>query len=210
MQKALTVGSPTFPKVSIISTRSNRIPAIALDLDKTIWRETPQMAQVEAEIMDYLNRNKSGITFSDKVEQWSRWEKLAVGDLEVNEEMLDFTRRLQKSGISVNVMTARSARIQESTLKLLNKRGFSPNEVFFRPNTTEGELQYAADMKVGWIRKSSDRYNYLSIIDDSESTVKAALGAGVPSALQPYAKGVDPKFLERSRGKRFEDNEGYV
>ena len=188
--KSLSVGSR-----SAISTRSNKIPAIALDLDKTIFKVTPEMEKAEQKALNFLKMNPEA-NLSLRAEAWGNWEKLAVGNLKANKEMLGFVKQLQNSGISMNVMTARSARVQEQTLSLLGKMDFIPDEVFFRPYTLEGEMEAAEKMKVGWIKKTSDKFNYISIFDDSEKTVKAALEAGVPSALQPSAKAVDKKFLQ--------------
>jgi len=188
--KSLPIGSP-----APISTRSNRIPAVALDLDKTIFKVTPEMQAAEDKALKFLKMNPKA-NLSLRAEAWGDWEKLAIGNLEANKEMLGFVKKLQDSGISMNVMTARSSRVQQQTLDILGKMDFIPNEVFFRPYTLEGEMEAAEKMKVGWIKKTSDKFDYISIFDDSEKTVKAALEAGVPSALQPSAKNVDQKFLQ--------------
>jgi len=209
--RSLSIGSPTS-----ISTRSNRIPAVALDLDKTIFKVTPEMEAAEDKAVKFVQsipktlESFPEVDLSLRAQAWKGWEELAVGNLKPNKEMLGFVKQLQESGISINVMTARSARVQEQTLDILREMGFTPNEAFFRPNTVEGERLAAAEMKVGLIKKTSDKFDYISIFDDSESTVKAALEAGVPSALQPSAKGIDLKFLQRSRAKRSGDNGGYV
>lgn len=127
---------------------------------------------------------------------WSEWERLAIKDIQPNEEMIKFLQRLQGSGISLNAMTARSARIQEPTLKLLEKMGIVPDQVFFRPDTLIGENASTSAMKVGWMQQTSDRFNYVAMFDDSISNVKAALKAGIPAVLQPDAKGVDSSFIE--------------
>lgn len=188
--QGLSIGSP-----APISTRSNRIPAVALDLDKTIFKVTPEMQAAEDKALKFLKMNPKA-NLSLRAEAWGDWEKLAIGNLEANKEMLGFVKKLQDSGISMNVMTARSSRVQQQTLDILGKMDFIPNEVFFRPYTLEGEMEAAEKMKVGWIKKTSDKFDYISIFDDSEKTVKAALKAGVPSALQPSAKNVDQKFLQ--------------
>jgi len=190
--KGLQIGSPTS-----ISTRSNRIPAVALDLDKTIFKVTPEMQAAEDKALKFLKMNPEA-NLSLRAEAWGDWEKLAVKNLEANKEMLGFVKQLQDSGISMNVMTARSARVQEKTLGLLGKMDFIPDEVFFRPYTLEGEMEAAEKMKVGWIKKTSDKFDYISIFDDSQKTVTAALKAGVPSALQPSAGAIDRKFLQGS------------
>ena len=190
--KGLQIGSPTS-----ISTRSNRLPAVALDLDKTIFKATPEMQAAEDKALKFLKMNPEA-NLSLRAEAWGDWEKLAVGNLEANNEMLGFVKQLQDSGISMNVMTARSARVQEKTLGLLGKMDFIPDEVFFRPYTLEGEMEAAEKMKVGWIKKTSDKFDYISIFDDSQKTVTAALKAGVPSALQPSAGAIDRKFLQGS------------
>jgi len=188
--QGLSIGSPTS-----ISTRSSRIPAIALDLDKTIFKVTPEMQAAEDKALKFLRANPKA-DLSLRAEAWKGWEELAVGNLKPNKEMLGFVKQLQESGISMNVMTARSARTQEQTLDILRRMDFIPDEVFFRPYTLEGEMEAAEKMKVGWIKKTSDKFDYISIFDDSGKTVKAALEAGVPSALQPSAKAIDPKFLQ--------------
>lgn len=190
--KGLQIGSPTS-----ISTRSNRLPAVALDLDKTIFKATPEMQAAEDKALKFLKMNPEA-NLSLRAEAWGDWEKLAVGNLEANKEMLGFVKQLQDSGISMNVMTARSARVQEQTLGLLGKMDFIPDEVFFRPYTLEGEMEAAEKMKVGWIKKTSDKFDYISIFDDSQKTVTAALKSGVPSALQPSAGAIDRKFLQGS------------
>lgn len=110
--------------------------------------------------------------------------------------MIEFLQRLQGSGISINVMTARSSRIQEPTLRLLEQTGFIPNKAFFRPNTPAAENAPSDIMKVNWIKETSDRYNYVAMFDDSPSNVTAALKAGIPSVLQPSAGVADSPFLE--------------
>lgn len=185
------VSSPTS-----ISTRSNRIPAIALDLDKTIFKTTPKMQAAEEKAIEFLKSNPQA-DLSLRVKAWEDWEKLAVGNLQPNKEMLGFVKQLQNSGISMNVMTARSTRIQEQTLGLLEKMGFIPDEVFFRPYTLPGEMAAADKMKVDWIKGSSEKFDYVSIFDDSGRTVKSALESGlVRSAFQPSAGVMDKKFLQ--------------
>jgi FMN phosphatase YigB (HAD superfamily) len=198
----INLGSPTQ-----ISRRSGLIPAIALDLDKTVYTNSPAMDAAEGEalknIIPFNDAKKQGIVnigeemeFAAKRGFWQDWERLAITDIEPNPEMIKFLKRLQGSGISLNAMTARSARVQEQTLGLLEKMGIVPNEVFFRPDSLIGEDTPAAAMKVNWMKQTSNRYNYVSMFDDSGSNVKAALKFGVPSILQPDAKGVDPDFLE--------------
>lgn len=194
------------------------IPAIALDLDKTVYTNSPAMEAAEnSALYDRIipfNETKKmfGLTnFPEEQEIamkkgfWGEWEKLAIKDIEPNEEMIKFLQRLQGSGISLNAMTARSARIQEPTMRLLEKMGIFPNEVFFRPDTVAGEDMSAATMKVNWMKQTANKYNYVAMFDDSKSNVEAALKYGVPTILQPSDKSskVDPEFLEGaiSRGR---------
>jgi phosphoglycolate phosphatase-like HAD superfamily hydrolase len=200
-----TLGNPT-----PISRRSGKIPAIALDLDKTVYTNSPAMDAAESAavfkgVIPFGNAKEMGfINFSEEMEFaaktgfWKEWERLAITDIEPNQEMIKFLQRLQGSGISLNAMTARSQRVQEPTLRLLEKMGIIPNEVFFRPDTLIGENTNAAVMKVNWMNETSNKYNYVAMFDDSASNVKAALKSGVPAVLQPNAKGVDSPFLEGS------------
>jgi phosphoglycolate phosphatase-like HAD superfamily hydrolase len=205
IRNQFTLGSPT-----PISRRSGKIPAIALDLDKTVYTNSAAMDAAESAavfkgVIPFGDAKKMGfINFSQEAEFaakkgfWKEWERLAITDIEPNQEMIKFLQRLQGSGISLNAMTARSARVQEPTLKLLEKMGIVPNEVFFRPDSLVGEDTNAAVMKVNWMNETSSKYNYVAMFDDSGSNVKAALKSGVPAVLQPNAKGVDAPFLEGS------------
>jgi len=180
----MNIGNPT-----PISTRSGLIPAIALDLDQTVFSVSPGMREAEKRAIE----RGSGVKGS-----WSDWERLAVrlDEVEPNEEMIKFAQRLQGSGISINVMTARSERIQEPTMRLLEKVGIVPNEVFFRPDTFEGDTMPSSILKVNWMKQSSDTFNYIGIFDDSPSNVKAAYKYGVPAILQPNADATDARFIE--------------
>ena len=149
----------------------------------------------DATKMGFINFNEE-MEFAAKRGFWKEWERLAIQDIEPNQEMIKFLQRLQGSGISLNAMTARSQRVQEPTLRLLGKMGIVPDEVFFRPDTLIGENTKADVMKVNWMKQTSDKYNYVAMFDDSASNVKAALNYGVPAVLQPSAKAVDPNFME--------------
>lgn len=81
-------------------------------------------------------------------------------------------------------------------MRLLEKVGIVPNEVFFRPNTFEGDTISSSIFKVNLMKQTANKYNYVAMLDDSDSNAEAALRHGVPTVFQPSSAGVDPEFLE--------------
>lgn len=165
----------------------------------------------EAKKMGFINFGQKE-ELAAKTGFWAEWERLSTSAKEVESfpEMIKLLRRLQGSGISLNAMTARSERVQEQTMRLLEKMGIVPNEVFFRPDTFVGESLPPDVLKMGWVNQTSSKYNYIGIFDDSSSNVKAALKAGIPAVLQPSANAPDAKFVEGALTRGIETMQGLV
>lgn len=132
--------------------------------------------------------------FSPKtLDDWMKWERASISDVTPINPMVDFVKRIQDAGISVNVMTARSQRTQKETMDIVESFGIRAKEVFFRPQGPDFETIDPSQLKSGMIRQSMDRYNYIAFLDDNPENLKAGFKLGIPLAIQPAASDILPE-----------------
>jgi len=169
------------------------------------------MAELEKAAVE--SSQKFGYT-GRTLKSWMEWEKAAVSDITPINPLVDFVKRIQDAGISVNVMTARSQRAQRATMNIVKDLGIRPDKIMFRPLDelnvvgpdflggidfakinleSEYELMKSDTLKIGMIRRTMDRYNYLAFLDDSGSNLKAGFKLGIPLGIQPSPSDVLPE-----------------
>lgn len=199
----ITIGRPA----SNISRRSGKTPAFILDLDQTIWDIAERSKAAEAEagriLFEEIKPKKGYLTAED----WKIWNKVAA-DVEPIPEMVDFVKGLQESGIKPVIMTARDMNNLGMVKSTLKEYGISTDHLMLR-GLSQAQQDLPSDkLKLGMMQSVSDRFNFLTMLDDSASNLKAAYRFGVPLTIQPEKKGFDSLAASLVRGAELSKESG--
>lgn len=187
----ITLASPA----TNISRRTGKTPAFILDLDQTIWDTTDEAKAIEEDLIFRLKPQKGFLEASD----WTAWTK-AAQDVEPIDEMVSFVRGLQESGLKPVIMTARDRRNEPMIRSTLKKYGISADHIMTR-GLSQAQQDMPSDLlKVKMMEKTSNRFNFLAMLDDSGANLKGAHGFGVPLTIQPEKKAFDSLEASITRG----------
>lgn len=195
----LSLGRPS----SHISTRSGKIPAFILDLDQTIWDTSDEAKAIEEDIVFRLKPEKGFLTSSD----WDRWTK-AAADVKPIPEMVDFVRGLQESGIKPVIMTARDEANRGMIQSTLKSYGISADHLMLRGLDDVQQNMTSDVLKRGMMDRTVGQFNFLTMLDDSASNLRAAQGFGVPLVIQPDKAKFDSLTASIERGLQIAEKGG--
>lgn len=199
----MTIGRPA----SNISRRSGKAPAFILDLDQTIWDIAPRAKAAEAEagriLFEEIKPKKGFLTADD----WQIWNR-AAADVEPIPEMVDFIKGLQESGIKPVIMTARDTNNLDMVTSTLKQYGISTDHLMLRGIDQAQQNLPSDQLKLGMMQSMQDRFNFLTMLDDSAANLKAAYKFGVPLSIQPEKSGFDSLEASLVRGAKLSEVAG--
>jgi hypothetical protein len=186
-----------------ISRRSGKEPAFILDLDQTIWDVTDEAMNIENDLIFRLKPEKGFLEASD----WKKWAK-AAADVKPRSDMVDFVLGLQESGIKPVIMTARDRSNLDMVRTTLKEYGISTDHLMLR-GLSQSQQDLPSDvLKLNMMKKTSNQFNFLTMLDDSASNLKAAYKFGVPLSIQPEKKGFDSLEASLIRGAELSEVSG--
>ena len=167
-----------------IGRRDGKVPAFILDLDQTIWDTTREAKDIEKDLVGRIKSEKGFLTAKD----WTEW-RYAAADVTEIPEMVDVVKRLQESGIKPVIMTSRDRSNAPMVRKVLRDLGISTDDLMFRGLSQSAQRLPSDVLKVQMMQRSSKKFNFLAMLDDSVANLKGAHEFGVPLVIQPL---VDP------------------